>query len=166
MIARQHDLCGTRCWAATIRASVYRAKVDYGHRSPCRGSTRSVLQVPNPPSAERAPSARAACSAAFRMSSISAPQCEPAHNCSRRFRLFVRDGPRELRMCLANRAAPHPAGTEERGKRSRERNHSSLAREVVPKQTPDIIKIETHFSSEGTHAVVARRMVARFNCAI
>src|SRR5438093_839810 len=34
LIARRHDLCGTRYWAATIRASVYRAKVDYGHRPP------------------------------------------------------------------------------------------------------------------------------------
>src|SRR6266436_3794010 len=49
---------------------VYRAKMDYGHRSSRRGSTRSVLQVPKPPSAERVPSARAACSAVFHMSGI------------------------------------------------------------------------------------------------
>jgi hypothetical protein len=66
-------------------------------------------------------------------------------------------------MCVANRATPHPAGTEERGKRSRERNHFSFAREVVPKQTPDIIKNRNALFIGGVrHAFVARRMVDPF----
>ncbi len=89
---------------------VYRAKMDYGHRSSRRGSTRSVLQVPKPPSAERVPSERAACSAVFHMSGI-----------WRR---------RNVNLLTAVR----------RDLGYRDRNHFSFTREIEPKQTPDIIK--------------------------
>jgi len=89
-------------------------------------------------------------------------QCVGWRQATRRLRT---GGRKEGGLCVANKQTPMW-----REMRSEESDLGtkpfSLAREVVPKQKPDTAKLKSTFHRRVRHAFVARRMVARFNCAI